>query len=237
MGTVMKQSSVQVDTSDEDVILKKERKVKETVESITLTKTRVILSSTHQWCCGCIVKKQDRSYWLDDVTNVALDTSPFKKVWFFLGLLCLILFVVLLAIAGDLCSTAGSSSGSNNASNASTLLAFDASAVEISPTPTLLDSSIANAAIEQCKKQFQYAGYGCLGAGLVFWIVCYIKYRCSMATIYFTVKAGVDLGSWWGMPAGAASSTASESFDLTLIPAREFHKAFLLEVTKTKKFQ
>merc|ERR1711871_295176 len=189
MGTVMKQSSVQVDTSDEDVILKKERKVKETVESITLTKTRVILSSTHQWCCGCIVKKQDRSYWLDDVTNVALDTSPFKKVWFFLGLLCLILFVVLLAIAGDLCSTAGSSSssssgsssGSNNASNASTLLA----------------SSIANAAIERCKKQFQYAGYGCLGAGLVFWIVCYIKYRCSMATIYFTVKAGVDLGSWW----------------------------------------
>jgi len=202
-----------------------------------------ILSSTNKWWCGCIVKKQDRSYWLDDVTNVALDTSPFKKFWFFLGLSCLILFVVLMVIAGDLCSTAGSmsssdsSSGSNNASDASTLLAFDASAVELTPTPTLLDSSIANAAIERCKKQYHDVGYACIGAGLFFWIVCYIKYRCSMATIYFTVKAGVDLGSWWGLPAGAASSTASESFDLTLFPAREFHKAFLLEVTKTKKFQ
>merc|ERR1711990_1094205 len=200
----------QVDTSDEAVIMKKERIVKKSVESITLTKSRVILSSTSQWSCGCLVKKQDRSYWLDDVSKIALDTSPFKKFWFYLGLLFLVAFIVLMIMAEDVCSNA-------SASNDGTHVRANAAAT--------------------CKKPMHEAGYVCLALGLLFWIVCYIKYRCSMATIYFTVRAGADLGSWMGMPSGAASSTTSESFDLTLFPAREFHKAFLSEVTKTKKTQ
>ena len=76
--------AIESDTSTEPIIIKKiapRKKGDENNEvSVSLTKTRVIMTNSSRWVCGCIVKQQDRSYWLSDVSNIVLDTSPFKPV-------------------------------------------------------------------------------------------------------------------------------------------------------------